>query len=99
MSQPAEEEEAYDDSDNADAWDEALYGGEQDDDDLMCGGDESLKQQLKLMKLKRTVSIKFSPPGYQPGTLPQICGDLTEWIPFNMKPVVSGAENDFEFTS
>jgi hypothetical protein len=32
------------------------------------------------------LSIDFVPENFEYGTLPQICGDMTEWIPVNMNP-------------
>jgi hypothetical protein len=42
------------------------------------------------------LSIDYVPENFEHGTLPQICGDMTEWIPVNMNPW-SGLENKGHF--
>lgn len=32
------------------------------------------------------ICIDFQPQEYEPGVIPQICGDMTEWLPLNMHP-------------
>lgn len=43
------------------------------------------------------INILFEPPNYIVETLPQICGDMTEWVPVNMHPM-DGMEGMFTFS-
>jgi len=42
------------------------------------------------------LSIDFDVGDFEEGTIPQICGDFTEWIPVNMHPT-DGLPNLFNF--
>lgn len=45
------------------------------------------KENDKLEKLRQEITIEFRPTTALENMIPQICGDMTEWIPVNMHPV------------
>ena len=51
---------------------------------------EQNRENQRLENLLEEITIEFTPIEYDNDLIPQIAGDMTEWIPVNMHPVNNG---------
>lgn len=52
--------------------------------------------QLKVDEMRTEICLDFQPQVHVPGCIAQICGDMTDWVPYNMHPHAT-APGVFEF--
>jgi hypothetical protein len=64
-------------------WENAIEG---EDDEIIREAIERNKEQQRLENFREDITIDFSPIEYDNNLIPQIAGDMTEWIPVNMHP-------------
>ena len=84
MSEPPVEEEQHNDEGSDEGWGDDCEVEE--DDEIFQQAYEQQKQQKENKSQSIKLTLEFTPQMYEDGTLPQIQGDMSEWIPINMQP-------------
>lgn len=72
------------------AWDDAI---EDDEDICLKEAKQRQDEKQKLEQLRSEITIDFRPQNYEVGSIPQVCGDMTEFIPVNMQSLGDGNFN------